>query len=209
MKTRLLYFLSFLAALTLTGCPDPPCFNPDPSYSFAVTAHFTPDKDSIQIGDTLYLVSEFPSTMIPIGGQEPVGYTHSTGIGNSLGIVELTETSKRSADAVNSFDYINVDGLIYNSKDIPSPGRFQQLKYKEVSDKYLLKVGFIPKKKGIYLIGIGSGLSNGRKTGDKCTKASFQTTLTNKDPHLYYYEDWSGLPMDPFATNISYLFKVY
>ena len=59
MKTKLLYLLSFAAALTLTGCPEPICMNPNPVYSFNVSAHFTPEKDSIQVGDTLYLVSDF------------------------------------------------------------------------------------------------------------------------------------------------------
>lgn len=210
MKTLSIYLLLGLVALTMTGCPDMGCFNPDPAYSFEVTARFTPEQDSIQVGDTLYLVSEFPSTMVPVGGQDAITYTNSTGIGNTLGIVELTDTSKSSADAVNSFDYFNVKGEIYNAKDIPTPERFQQLVYEEVPGKYLLKVGFIPKKKGLYLMGIGdNALSNGRSTGDKCDKASFQTTLSNTNSHLYHYENWLGQPMNPTATNISYLFKVY
>ncbi|MCJ8164721.1 hypothetical protein MKJ04_07690 [Pontibacter sp. E15-1] len=207
MKTNLLYLLSFAAALTLTGCPDPVCFNPEPVYSFAVTAHFTPEQDSIQVGDTLYLISEFPSTMRPVGGQEAVVYTNSTGIGNTLGVLELTP-NKSTLDAVYSFDYFNVDGMIYNSKKIPTPERAQQIRYKEEGEKYILKVGIIPKKRGTYSLIIGSGLSNGRRTGDECSKASFSTSLTNTDYHQYLYESWWGEPVSP-EPDYRYLFKVY
>lgn len=136
MKTSLLNLIAFSLCLTLTGCPDPVCNNPDPSYSFAVTAHFTPEQDSLQVGDTLYLTSEFPSTMVPMGGQEPVDYSNSKGIGNSIGVVELTSGGTIATDAVPYFDYINKSGQIYNSKEIPNPNRFQQLRYEEKDGKY-------------------------------------------------------------------------
>ncbi|MCP2045348.1 hypothetical protein [Pontibacter sp. HSC-36F09] len=208
MKTRLLYMLSFVAALTLTGCPDPPCFNPDPSYTFAITTHFTPKQDSIQVGDTLYLVSEFPSTMVPVGGQEPVDYSNSTGIHSLVNIRELISGTNKIVGVVSNFDYFSVDGRIYNSKEIPSPERVQQLLYAEKAGEYVLKVGLIPKKKGIYSLVIGYGISNGKTAGDKCTRAAFDITVTNTDPHMYYLEPFINDP-NVDIPNIHYLFKVY
>lgn len=207
MKTLSINLLFTLVALTMTGCPEPLCLNPNPTYSFNVPAHFTPEQDSIRVGDTLYLVSEFPSTMIPVGGQEAVVYTNSTGISNTLGVLELTP-NKNTLDAVYSFDYFNVDGMIYNSKEIPTPDRVQQLQYKEVGEKYILKIGIIPKKSGVFSLIIGSGLSNGRNTGDKCTKATFATVLKNTNYHQYLYESWWGEPVSP-EPDYRYLFKVY
>jgi hypothetical protein len=208
MKTTLSYLLIIAACLTLTGCPTPMCLNPNPSYSFEVTAEFTPEKDSIRVGDTLYLVSEFPSTMIPAGSTQPVDYSRSTGISNILNVNKL-EPNRVIADAVFDFDYINIDGEIYNSRDIPSPNRVQQLRYEEKSGMYRLKVGLIPKAKGIYSLATGfSGLSNGRKSGDKCTKASFPTTVTNEDPHLHYLSTHTDTPPEELPP-IHYLFKVY
>jgi hypothetical protein len=208
MRSAILYFFIIAAALILTGCPTPVCLNPNPTYSFAVTAHFTPERDSIRVGDTLYLVSEFPSTMIPVGGDQPVDYSNSTGIGNNLGIRKL-EPSRVITGAVFDFDYISIDGEIYNSRDIPSPERVQQLRYGEKSGMYRLKIGMIPKAKGIYSLAIGfSGLSNGRKSGDKCTKASFPTTVANEDPHLHYLSTHTDTPSEELPP-IHYLFKVY
>lgn len=209
MRTSLLNLIAFTLCLMLTGCPDPICNNPDPSYAFAVTAYFTPEQDSLKIGDTLYLVSEFPTTMVPVGGQKPVDYSNSKGIENSLGMVELTSSGIIATDAVPHFGYINKNKQIYNSKEIPNPNRFQQLQYEEKNGKYQLKVGFVPKKKGLYLFGIGSGLSNGKTEGDKCTKASFPTTIANTNQNLHHYEKWKGEPMEPGATVLSYLVKVY
>ncbi|GAB3204452.1 hypothetical protein ABID22_002583 [Pontibacter aydingkolensis] len=207
MKTHVIKLLLVLVGIALTGCPSPLCLNPNPSYSFAVTAHFTPERDSIRVGDTLYLVSEFPNFLVPIGEQDAVDYSKSTAIGNTLGLLRL-ESVKSTSGAVSSFDYINVWGRIYNSTDIPSPERMQQLRYEENDGKYKLRVGLIPKKPGIYLMGIGSGLSKGRMN-DKCVKASFQTILTNENSNLNYYEQWFGSPMDQSATKISFLIKVY
>jgi hypothetical protein len=208
MKSSISYLLIIAACLILTRCPTPMCLNPNPTYSFEVTAEFTPEKDSIRVGDTLYLVSEFPSIMIPVGGDQPVDYSNSTGIGNTLGINKL-EPNRVISDAVYNFDYISIDGEIYNSRDIPSPDRVQQLRYVEKSGMYRLKVGLIPKAKGIYSLGIGfSGLSNGRKSGDKCTKASFPTSVTNEDPHLHYLSTHTDTPLEELPP-IHYLFKVY
>lgn len=208
MKKPLPYFFIIAACLILTGCPTPMCLNPNPTYSFEVTAHFTPEKDSIRVGDTLYLVSEFPSTMIPVGADQPVDYSSSTGIGNVLKINKL-EPNRVISDAVFDFDYISIDGEIYNSRGIPSPDRVQQLRYEEKSGMYMLKIGMIPKAKGIYSLAIGfSGLSNGRKSGDKCTKASFPTTVANEDPHLHYLSTHTDTPLEELPP-IHYLFKVY
>jgi hypothetical protein len=208
MKKLLLYSSILAACLTLTGCPTPICLNPNPTYSFEVTAHFTPENDSIRVGDTLYLVSEFPSTMIPVGGTQPVDYSKSTGISNSLGIRRL-EPNRVLSDAVFDFDFISIDGEIKNVRNIPRPDGFQQITYAEESGKYKLKVGIIPQNTGVYSLGIGfSGISNGRKSGDKCTKASFPTTVTNLDPHLHYISTHTDTPVEELPP-IHYLFKVY
>ncbi len=46
MKALSINLLLALVILTMTGCPDPECLNPNPTYSFAVTARFTPEQDS-------------------------------------------------------------------------------------------------------------------------------------------------------------------
>jgi hypothetical protein len=207
MKTKLLYLFSLAAGLTLTGCPDPICFNPEPSYNFAVTAHFTPEQDSIQVGDTLYLVSEFPSTMVPVGGLVTVDYSHSSGIGNNLKVRELLPAGQLNSAAVESFDYFKVHGEIYNSKDIPHPEGVQQLRYSERQGEYLLKVGIVPRKKGVYSLVIGNGISNGRE-GNECEKVTFQTTVANTDPHMHYLDDYTTTPLEEIPK-IHYLVKVY
>lgn len=46
MKAIPINLLFALVALTMTSCPEPICLNPNPSYSFAVTARFNPEQDS-------------------------------------------------------------------------------------------------------------------------------------------------------------------
>lgn len=199
--------LFFGLALALTGCPDPVCFNPDPTYTFAVTARFIPEQDSIRMGDTLYLVSEFPSAMVPVGEHEMVDYTNSIRISNTLRIGELVSNEIVPSGAVDKFEYFIASGNIYNSKNIPSPDMVQQLVYEEVPGKYILKIGLIAKSRGVFAFGIGNGGSSG-KVNDKCLKANFLTSITNLNPNLKLYEEWSKRPIDPVPNN-GFWIKVY
>lgn len=208
MKTFTAYTLLVLLILTLTGCPEPLCLNPNPSYSFAVTAHFTPEQDSIQVGDTLYLISEFPSTMVPIGGtnMHVVDFSNSVGISSTLGILHLSE-NKTYEDAVSRFDYISITGEIFNSKEVPSHERVQQLLFKESLNTYQLKIGIIPKTKGLFSVIIGDGRSAGLKS-NRCEIAAFRFSFSNRNRHSYLYDNWLKPDVMP-DQNYRYLFKVY
>ncbi|MHA6248090.1 hypothetical protein ACXYMU_09155 [Pontibacter sp. CAU 1760] len=207
MKTKLLYLLSFAAALTLTGCPNP-CINGLPLYNFQITAHFSPEQDSIQVGDTLYLVSEFEKRLRPNGSQDVVDYSNAN-INGSLSVIELVPNQEFATDAVFSFDYVSLGGQIYNSREIPRPDGVQQFIYQELADRYLLKIAFIPKKKGIYGLGILTVASKGRSGSDGCDNASFKTVVTNDDINDHYRrEGFIGLTDSPQPDN-GFYFKVY
>lgn len=207
MKIFITSLLLTVLCIALTGCPTPLCLNPEPSYTFPVTAGFTPEQDSIRVGDTLFLVSEFPTALVPLGGQQPVDYSGSTGIGSTLNLLRL-ESGRTSTPAVASFEYVNVWGRIYNSTDIPSPERVQQLRFEENDGKYKLRVGLIPKEPGIYSLIVGNGLSNGRFFGDRCLRAAFQITVDNPNPHMHYLKTHTDTPLEQIPR-IHYLFKVY
>lgn len=208
MKTLLLNLLFFLLCLGLTSCPDP-CLN-GPKYNFSIEAHFTPEQDSIQVGDTLYLVSEFPKQLIPHGSQDVVDYADAN-ISGSLTVFELVPNQRFATDAVFSFDYISLAGQIYNSREVPNPNGIQQFNYQELEDKYQVKFAFIPKKKGVYGMGILSTASPIRSGSESCDGASFRTTVSNSDINLNYLEEFNksnGLPPSPRPDN-GFYFKVY
>lgn len=200
-------FICFTGLLLLTGCPTP-CVNELPLYNFYIEARFTPEKDSIQVGDTLYFVSEFQRKLKPNGSQDVVDYLNAN-ISGSLSVFELVPNKEFATDAVFNFDYVSLVGQMYNSRDIPSPDGFQQFLYQELADRYQLKIAIIPKKKGVYGLGILTVASQGRSGSDGCDNASFKTVVTNNDINDHYRrEGLTGLPESPQPDN-GFYFKVY
>ena len=96
------------------------------------------------------------------------------------------------------------------SSFVPSPNKFQQLKYKEVNGYYKIKIAIIPKQKGTYYVGVGNGLSNGRGNSKTCEKAGFIITLSNTNQHFNYFNDWhANSTLTPFEKPRAYFMKDY
>ncbi len=190
-----------------SGCPKP-CI--DANYSFAVNLQITPDFDSIKVGDTVFLTSSFPTTLTDQASGQTFDYSKSTGIGNTLAVSKLPQGDTIAADAVFNFDYISINGRIYNDRNIPRPDGVQQLTYEEINGNYFLKVGLIPKQRGIYILGLGDGLSNGRKKSRSCEKASFNVSINNTTQHFYFLTNWKpDIVLNDFGKKHGYAFKVY
>ena len=181
-----------------------------PNYSFNVTSLITPDLDSMHVGDTIYLVSIFSTKLIDQSSGQMIDYSNSTVIGSTLAVSSLPIGDTIAKDAVFDFDYVSVNGRIYNDRSIPRPDGIQQLNYAELNGNYVLKVGLIPKKQGDYVLGIGNGLSNGINKNKNCEKASFNISVTNTNQHFYLLTKWNpDIIINEFGKNHGYVFKVY
>ena len=192
-------------SILLSGCPSP-CV--EAVYSFKATAEFVPGQDTIQVGDTLFLVSVIPKRLYDSQSGKQVDYADAPSISNTLNIQELPPNTDIPNDAVNQFSYYNIKGSVYNETNIPSPGRVQQLRYQSTTVGYALNVAIISKKKGIYFFNIGNGLSFGRSK--QCEKANFETSISNSNQHLYYYEQARpGYTISDYERQHGYCFTVY
>lgn len=177
-----------LILLINSGCPKP-CIGTN--YSFVIHSQITPDMDSVNIGDTIFLVSSFPSMLQDQNTSAQVDYSGSKEIAGDLGVYELVSTDTLAKDAVFNFDYFSITGRVYNDRSIPSPDGIQQLAWEEISGNYELKIGLIPKASGLYILSVGNGLSNGQKNNRNCSKASFNITLENTKQHFYLLYSWN------------------
>lgn len=204
-----LVIIVFLLAVVMinSGCPKP-CI--EANYSFSVNSQIAPDLDSVNVGDTIFLISSFPTKLIDQTTGQMIEYGNSTGVGSNLGIVKLINGNSMPLDAVKDFNFISVTGTIYNDLNVPNPNKFQQLKYQEVNNFYTLKIGISPKQKGTYSLGIGNGLSNGRLKNRNCEKASFSITLFNTNQHLSYFSAWNpNGTLGDYEKSRSFFLKVY
>lgn len=208
MKKILSLSVIFTIGIILSGCPKP-CV--EPNYLFAADAQITPDNDSIHIGDTLYLISDVPNQLIDQQTGTLVNYSNSTGVASSLSITSSpVSDGAHVIDAVVDFNFISIEGRIYNDKRIPRPDGIQQLEYAEINGNYVLKVGLIAKKKGNYILGISNGVSNGRKKTNNCEKASFNIKFDNTAQHFYLAKQWYSDAIDyGYGAQRVYYFKVY
>lgn len=207
MKNTIPVFALLILGMILAGCPKP-CT--EANYIFAVNSQITPDLDSVQIGDTIFLISSFPTKLSDQSSGQIIDYSNSTGIGSTLAVSSLPLGDTIGKDAVFDFDYLSFNGRIYNNRSIPRPDGVQQLSYEELNGKYVLKVGLIPKKQGNYILGIGNGLSNGKKKNSNCEKASFNISIYNTNQHFYLIENWvPGITLDNYGKMHVYYFKVY
>ena len=204
------YYISFaLIAIILinSGCPKP-CI--EASYSFAVNMQISPDLDSVHVGDTIFLLSYFPTQLTDQTSQQVIDYKNSSIIGSNLNILKLLPNDTISKDAVTDFDYVSVIGQIYNDKSIPDPGGVQQIKFEELGNQYSLKVGIVPKAKGNYIFSIADGVGYGSKKNNSCEKASFNFSITNTNQHFYLINEWiPGNKLDNNGKRHVYYFKVY
>lgn len=209
MKILFIIILFIFYIVINAGCGYESCA--EANYSFAIHSQVFPEKDSINIGDTLFLISSTPKSMMDIKSRTTIDYTNSINFGTVLSIGELIKDSTVPRGAVFDFDYLSIKGRIYNDVSIPSPNTVQQLTYGESDTQYELKIAIIPKRKGVYAMGVGDGLSSGRHGGSGvCQKASLGISLINPQQHTYFYQLWRpGYTLTNTELKHLYCFKVH
>lgn len=199
--------LGVVLILCLTSCPGPRVC-PDATYRFVVTATFTPERDSIRMGDTLYLSSSFSTKLLDVNSGREVDYSNATKVGSILFVQEIPQDKLPIKDAAGIFKYVNKKGIIYSDATVPNVERAKQLTYQQSLNNYELLVGVVAQKKGVFCITIGDGFSVGRPSNG-CDKASFDIRLTNTNQHLSYLATYLGTPVSPYSAQRGYCFKVY
>lgn len=184
-----------------------PCLSTN--YKFNITDKVNPNLDSIHIGDTLFIISNTPTSMNDLISGKLIDYSRAKNLSATISISELISGIDTGRGATSDYNYISIAGSIYLDNSIPSPNYFMQLKYKEIGNSYLLNVGIIPKKNGIYSLGLGNGLNIYRST--RCDKAEFQFTWDMAiNQHLYLHDFiYPNNPLNDYSKTRVYCFKVY
>lgn len=178
----------------------------DAKYSFSMEEFFSPKKDSISVGDTLWVTSSHSTTFQDLINNQHIDFSNSQ-IGTNIRILSFSDTSKTVTGSVNDFGIIIIYGNEVSNDNIPSENK--GFIYEEINGSYMLKLGFIGSKKGIYSISLGNSIGIvQRKRG--CEKASIEIENANVNKHLYYYQDFRpGYQISEYERTHMYCFKVY
>lgn len=205
-KFKKLFTVTILLIIILinSGCPKP-CN--EASLSFNITCSMVPDKDSVHIGDTVFITSSFSTMLVDQLSGQTINYNYGTDIGSTLSIGQLIKSDSVPVGAVNKFKYYKIFGSLYTA-NTPNPETVQQLTIQRVNDLYQLKIGIIPQDTGVYALGVGDGLSSNGK--NDCGKAAFSITFSNIAQHIYYYQNWRpDINLNAYGKSRLYCFKVY
>ncbi len=205
-KTLLITAMPFLFAASCRKNTTKPCSSYTP-YTFKATSVFSNEKENYQVGDTIFLSSEFSKILIDYTtvNNNIIDYGNSVGIYGGIGIAYLDSISHQPKPAKDSFSFVP---LIGNFQDLPiNQNKGVSTKYSELQTSYKFNAGFICKKKGIYWISVDELSSSGLANKD-CTNATFSMTLLNINKHESLFQNALLQTPSPLALSTMYCFRV-
>lgn len=170
-------------------------------YSFQMGIKAYPNKDSVNIGDTVWFEIKEPVNLKDYTSNNQINYSGAENFGSVLSFLQLAQLNTFTIKAVKSFDFIVSKGSETNVVD---PSFEKQYIFVEENGYFLFKLGIIPKEKGVYVI-VFSNAANVYTKSDKCTKASFIINFKETDQHYYLNPNFQG---GPTPVGGDYYFKV-
>ncbi|MEP7229638.1 MAG: hypothetical protein ABI691_05270 [Ginsengibacter sp.] len=193
----------FFIAITTTfsTCKKGGCANT--VYNFEIGVKAYPDRDSIHIGDTLWVEINAPTTFTDLVSNNDVNYAGAANLGSAIGFGEfIGRDSVR--ESANSFEYLLIKGYNVNN---PFVSKIREYLFMEQNNFYLFKLGIIPKEKGIFGIGF-SNAANVFRANDGCTKARFNIFFQNTHQHYFLNPNINSNSADTTKPSGSYYFAV-
>ncbi|MCY7293212.1 MAG: hypothetical protein LH615_13625 [Ferruginibacter sp.] len=166
-----------------------------------------PEKDSINVGDTLTLYSKFIPTDINTGNEVPL--SNGILIGSPLSVGSLKGGGIIDA-AVDSFLFLPIIGLANMDINNTISKKVKQLFYGFKDGNYLLEIKIIALKKGIYTLGFLDAIFKKENTNG-CNDGGFVALKNNNlNNNLIYYQTlyYQGLPVPLNDSIHGYSFKV-
>lgn len=198
----LITLLVIIVLLSETGCGKG-CV--EAQYNFTMQEIFYPGKDSILVGDTLFMESSHSTTFNDTLTNKLIDFS-SSDIGGSIGLFRLPDSSTTVVGGMNDFSILILKGTAVGKDYIPSENK--QFLFVESNNKYVLKLGLVAKEKGTYAVSLGNSIGIIKKRGG-CEKANILITNGNVSNHLYFYINFfRGLPISEYTKTHVYCFKV-
>lgn len=160
------------------------------SYTFQLDCRVIPDRDTVSIGDTIWVEINSPNTFIDLQSNQPINFSNANNLGTNMGFVKLINRSPiQLADAVDSFKFVLITGSEITS---PIPHLEKDFLINDVNGMYVFKLGVIPKNSGTYRFNLGNPAGVYRNS-NSCPKANFNMRLTQTNQHYYLYPGGAGV----------------
>lgn len=176
----------------ITGCADT-------SYRFMIGVKIHPNKETLLLGDTLWFEVDAPTTLKDVATGKLTDYSGALNLGSAVGFGKIT--ANNVVFSANSFDYKLLTGTNVNN---PNTVQIREFLFTQINDRYVFKLGVVPKEKGVFGIDFSNSVNVYRKS-DRCTKALFYINFENT-PHHYHLNPITG--SDTTNNYGSYYFTV-
>ena len=195
MKPLLFIVVSFSAA-GLCGCCNDyySCLNP--SFLFRQEVAYFPREKAIQVGDTLWLFTQFPcANMINLYGNVEEDYCNASEMNGWINIYKLEADSNGAMKgAADDFNFVEKRGFVNVPEGEERTESRRNFSFFLGEGFFGLQVGFVPKNTGRY----GFIINGAKAIPDKkrvCCKdeAFFIFSIANPDPHLELYLEYLGV----------------
>ncbi len=171
------------------------------NYSFKLDAQVYPDRDTINIGDTIWVEVNSPEVFTDQISNQQINFSNANNLGTDMGFGKLISVSPiQKAYAVNDFNFVLLEGKEITS---PNPQLIKEYLFSDINGRYKFKLGVIPKSSGTYSFNLGNAVHVYRN-GNSCPKADFQMQLIQTNQHYYLYPGGSGV----MPTGADYYFYV-
>lgn len=116
-------------------------------YSFNLGIKAYPDKDSSEVGDTLWLEVNEPTTLKDFRSGNDIDYSGAENLGSVISFHELSTDRQLTIPAIAKFNYNLQKGVERNVLD---PSFEKQYLFIEEGKFYKFKLGLIAREKGIF-----------------------------------------------------------
>jgi hypothetical protein len=167
---------------------------------------FYPQRDSIQVGDTIYFLSHSSTHLKNLSTGQNIDYSKSVNFGTAIGAIELS-TPNTQIGAVHDFTWVQIKGKVFTDSSIPSPDIVKQAFFAEENGQYVLSFAIVALKKGLFSFSV----ADMPDVVKNCDRAGIGIKITNSDNHLYYLKEtyYGGGTIASIDSTHNYCFKVY
>jgi hypothetical protein len=160
-------------------------------YAFSISNKIYPDKDSIHVGDSIWIEVDAPTHLVDQGTNAEVDYSGAQNLGTAIQFLKLGNGTVQIPNVQPAGASFKTDLLIGDSVPEPNPNYAKEIKnirFREVNGRYLMKVAFIAKDTGNFMIAPSNSANVYRQNGG-CTLADFAIPITDTDQHFYIYQE--------------------
>lgn len=174
------------------------------AYSLKETWNVLPQRDSINIGDTLIFSSSFSNNPFDYKTNTNVDFSGNAVIGTSFSI-RIVKGFGDLRPSIDSFTLFSLEGTM-KANDI-SPNQIKDIRWIEYNNFYSSKIGIIAKRKGDYCITVSDAFGRLNKTNECESGAGIYLSNKSVKNNAYLLRPYYSLPNVP-ADDSAHIFCI-